>query len=82
MINIGDMFSRWTNDIFQSTPHRVLGKHNTNRYSVAMFYHLNANATVRCLPSCCTDTETPKYDPIPYLEHLVFKFNQNLKAKF
>jgi isopenicillin N synthase-like dioxygenase len=82
LVNIGDMFSRWTNDIFQSTPHRVLGKHRADRYSVAMFYHLNADATVRCLPSCVPEGAAPKYEPIPYLEHLVFKFNQNLKAKF
>jgi isopenicillin N synthase-like dioxygenase len=60
----------------------VLGKPLTNRYSVAMFFHLNANATVRCLPSCCSAEAPAKYEPIPYLEHLVFKFNQNLKAKF
>jgi isopenicillin N synthase-like dioxygenase len=43
--NIGDFLMRWTNDIYVSTPHRVLPPQQ-ERYSVAFFLNPNPDARV------------------------------------
>lgn len=82
VINIGDMLSRWANDVYHSTFHRVMNRARKDRYSVAMFYHLNADSVVKTLGACTEDADTPKYEPIKYLSHLVHRFEEVLKAKF
>lgn len=54
--NIGDAFSRWTNDVFRSTPHRVINPSiERDRYSVAYFFDPNLDAVVSCLPQFSRD---------------------------
>jgi isopenicillin N synthase-like dioxygenase len=43
--NIGDFLMRWTNDIYVSTPHRVLPPER-ERYSIAFFLNPNPDAKV------------------------------------
>lgn len=61
VINIGDMMARWTNDRFASTPHRVINRSGTERYSVAFFAIPDFDAEVICLPSCMGPDNPPKY---------------------
>jgi isopenicillin N synthase-like dioxygenase len=61
--NIGDCLMRWTNDVYVSTPHRVL-RPRQERYSVAFFADANPDALVEVLPGCVTRHETPRYLPI------------------
>lgn len=63
-INIGDMMARWTNDIYVSTPHRVLNRSGYERYSFALFYGANFETIVSCLPSCQDHDHPPKYGPV------------------
>ena len=37
VINVGDLLARWTNDRFQSTPHRVVNRSGRERLSIASF---------------------------------------------
>lgn len=50
--NIGDCLMRWTNDIYISTPHRVVNPAGRERFSVAFFLDPNPDAVVACLPGC------------------------------
>ena len=61
--NIGDCLMRWTNDVYVSTPHRVL-RPRQERYSVAFFADANPGALVEALPGCVAPGETPRYRPI------------------
>lgn len=61
--NIGDMLMRWSNDVYVSTPHRVVNHPTKNRYSVAMFCDPAPDAAVVCLPTCCSETRPPRYAP-------------------
>jgi isopenicillin N synthase-like dioxygenase len=63
-INIGDMMQRWTNDIYGSTPHRVLNRSGRERYSLALFYGANYDSVVSCLPSCQDADHPVKYDAV------------------
>ncbi|KAG1739486.1 uncharacterized protein EDB91DRAFT_387902 [Suillus paluster] len=38
VINLGDQFARWTNDVFKSTVHRASNKNIVDRYSIALFF--------------------------------------------
>ena len=59
--NIGDCLMRWTNDVYVSTPHRVVNPVGRERYSVAFFLDPNPDAVVACLPSCLSAENPAKY---------------------
>ena len=63
IINIADMMMRWTNDLFVSTPHRVINLSGKKRYSLALFFAANHDTIVECLPSCTSSSNPPKYPP-------------------
>ena len=61
--NIGDCLMRWTNEVYVSTPHRVVNPVGRERYSVAFFLDPNPDAVVACLPGCISLNELAKYPP-------------------
>ncbi|KAK9726200.1 hypothetical protein RND81_05G197600 [Saponaria officinalis] len=70
IVNLGDMLERWSNGIFKSTLHRVIGN-GQERYSIAYFVEPGHDCLVECLPTCQSETKPPKYPPVrygPYLE--------------
>jgi isopenicillin N synthase-like dioxygenase len=73
--NIGDALMRWSNDVYISTPHRVVNRAGRERYSVAFFGDPNADALLACLPSCSWPENPPRYDPpITYAQLLQAKY--------
>ncbi|ALJ22178.1 isopenicillin N synthase family dioxygenase [Microbacterium sp. No. 7] len=73
VINLGDLLQRWTNDVWNSTLHRVAnpvdGAWDEDRLSVAFFHQPNADALIESL-----DAVSPaKYGPITSGEHFVAK---------
>ena len=62
--NIGDCLMRWTNDIYRSTPHRVVSPAGRERFSVAFFLDPNPEAEIACLPGCATPDRPARYAPI------------------
>ena len=71
--NIGDCLMRWTNDVYVSTPHRVL-QARAERYSIAMFLDPNPDAVVRAIPSCVPVGESPRHAPISAQAYLQSRF--------
>ena len=65
VVNIGDCLMRWTNDIYVSTPHRVLPPRNRRR-SVAFFLDPDPDAVIAALPG----TGDPKYPPVTGADYL------------
>ncbi|MBS8259550.1 isopenicillin N synthase family oxygenase [Roseibium polysiphoniae] len=68
--NIGDCLMRWTNDIYVSTPHRVVNTGGRERYSIAFFLDPNPDAEVACLPTCQSSDKPAKYPPVSGADYL------------
>ena len=62
--NIGDCLMRWSNDVYVSTPHKVVSPPGADRYSVAFFLDPNPDAVVACLPTCIGPDRPAKYAAI------------------
>jgi isopenicillin N synthase-like dioxygenase len=63
IVNIADMMMRWTNDLFVSTPHRVINTSGNKRFSLALFFAADYGTVVECLPTCRDENNPPKYPP-------------------
>ncbi|KAE9588172.1 putative aminocyclopropanecarboxylate oxidase [Lupinus albus] len=74
IVNIGDMLERWSNCVFKSTLHRVLGK-GQERYSIAYFIEPSHDCLVECLPTCKSDSNPPKFPPIVCGDYLSRRYN-------
>mgnify|MGYP000162147264 CR=1 FL=1 len=73
--NIGDCLMRWTNDVYVSTPHRVVNAGGRQRYSIAFFLDPNPDAQVVCLPGCMGEGEAARYAPISGADYLKSKLD-------
>lgn len=65
VVNIGDCLMRWTNDIYASTPHRVLAPARLRR-SIAFFLDPNPESIIEALPG----TGAARYAPISSAAYL------------
>ncbi len=65
VVNIGDCLMRWSNDIYKSTPHRVLPPPRPRR-SLAFFLDPNPDAVIKALPG----TGDAKYPAITGADYL------------
>ncbi len=73
--NIGDMLMRWSNDVYKSTPHRVLNNPLQERFSIAMFCDPAPDAPVTCLPSCVSADRPAAYAPTTSGAYLTSRLN-------
>ena len=78
--NIGDCLMRWSNDVYVSTPHKVVNP-GLDRYSVAFFLDPNPDAVVACLPSCTSPERPAKYAPISGADFLRSRLEPTYAAK-
>jgi isopenicillin N synthase-like dioxygenase len=68
--NIGDCLMRWTNDVYKSTPHRVIEPVGRDRYSIAYFHDPNPEAIVSVLETCYGPHQAKRYEPITAADYL------------
>jgi len=81
VVNVGDLLSRWSNDVLRSTLHRVVAPPATKindheqmtpkRQSIAFFCNPNGGALVDCLPSCYDPSRAKKYAPVTTEQYIV-----------
>jgi isopenicillin N synthase-like dioxygenase len=75
IVNIGDCLMRWTNNVYVSTPHRVVNRSAKERYSIAFFYDPNPDAIVETIPSCLREGEVKRYPPILAADYLKMRLD-------
>ncbi len=82
VVNIADLFSRWTNGLYRSSLHRA-SNFNTSgraRISLPLFFNPHFNARIECLPTCQGPGNPPKYEPVeagPYVQALIQQSNRS-----
>jgi isopenicillin N synthase-like dioxygenase len=81
IVNIGDCLMRWTNDVYVSTPHRVVNRSARERYSIAFFYDPNPDALVETIPNCVREGEAVRYPPILAADYLTMRLDASKPAK-
>jgi isopenicillin N synthase-like dioxygenase len=77
LVNTGDIFRKWTNDRYLSTPHRVLNVSGTERYSMAFFFGMHLERLIECLPTCQSPDNPPRHQPFTYLSYKTEFLNTN-----
>jgi isopenicillin N synthase-like dioxygenase len=78
------LMTRWTNDRWVSTLHRVVNpppdaRGSTRRQSIAFFHQPNWEAEISCIPTCLAPGEKAKYPPVGSGAHLMGKFHSTVK---
>jgi isopenicillin N synthase-like dioxygenase len=81
VINIGDLFQRWTNDLYTSNQHRVINRTGKERYSIPTFFNFDYNAMVTCLPTCQSPDNPAKYPPIKSGDYLLGRYRDVQKYR-
>ncbi|CAB62039.1 putative protein [Arabidopsis thaliana] len=76
IVNLGDLLERWSNGIFKSTLHRVLGN-GQDRYSIPFFIEPSHDCLVECLPTCQSENNLPKYPAIKCSTFLTQRYQQS-----
>ncbi|XP_023638406.1 2-oxoglutarate-Fe(II) type oxidoreductase [Capsella rubella] len=76
IVNLGDLLERWSNGIFKSTLHRVLGN-GQERYSIPFFVEPSHDCLVECLPTCQSENNLPKYPAIKCSTYLTQRYEQS-----
>lgn len=79
VVNVGDMLKRWTNDVWESSLHRVGNPPagagaSARRQSLVFFFHPNYDVSIEPLP--VPDLGAPKYPPISAGELLVSRIDK------
>ncbi|KAI1816687.1 hypothetical protein GGS20DRAFT_575304 [Poronia punctata] len=64
VVNIGDFMMRLCNDMYKSTVHRVTNESTQERVSLPFFFGLNFNRVEGVVPSCTSESNPAKYEPI------------------
>ena len=74
VVNVGDMLQTLTNNVLQSTTHRVVNPPRelmgTSRYSVPFFLHPKSSMSLACLESCISNENPKAYQDITAGEYL------------
>jgi isopenicillin N synthase-like dioxygenase len=73
VVNVGDLLARWSNGLFESTPHRVVNPAGRARYSVAMFVDPNWDSVVE---PAVRPGESAKFAPIRCADYIYQRYDE------
>ena len=80
VVNVGDLLSRWTNNAFQSTLHRVINRKNVERYSMVIAWDPNFETLVdpaKVFP----ESEAVQYEPVQCGDYVLSRFDASFSYR-
>ena len=80
VVNVGDLLSRWTNNAFQSTLHRVINRKNVERYSMVIAWDPNFETLVdpaKVFPQ----SESVQYEPVQCGDYVLSRFDASFSYR-
>lgn len=69
VMNTGEMLSRYSNDRYKPTPHRVINANSALRHAIPFFYGPSLDAVIRCVDTCVGTDNPARYEPLLYADH-------------
>jgi isopenicillin N synthase-like dioxygenase len=81
IINLGDLFRVWTNDVYVSNSHRVVNRTGQERYSIPIFFNPDFRASISCIPTCQSPEEPSKYQPVVFGDYFMGRYRATQKYK-
>jgi len=70
VVNLGDQFARWTNDVFKSTVHRAINVSGADRYSIPLFFGTDYDVRLEPIPTCISPDTPAKYEVVTAGEYV------------
>lgn len=64
IVNVGDMFAMWTNDLYASSLHRAMNVRSEARVSIPFFTYPHGSTLIACLETCRGVDEPARYEPV------------------
>ena len=80
VVNIGDLFAIWTNDLYLPSLHRALNKAEIARVSAPFFVYPQGTTVVECLETCHGPDNPPLYDPRTAEAHVTSLIDQSRRT--
>jgi len=80
VLNLGDQFARWTNDVFKSTLHRVTNRSGLERYSIPLFFGTDYDVRLEPIPSCVSPDMPAKYEVVTAGEYVRSRLESTYKS--
>jgi isopenicillin N synthase-like dioxygenase len=80
VVNVGDLLSRWTNNAFQSTLHRVINRKNVERYSMAIAWDPNFETLVDPA-EVFPESESVHYEPVQCGDYVLSRFDASFSYR-
>ena len=75
VVNVGDLLSRWTNDAYRSTPHRVVNRSGRERLSLVLAYDPDYDTVID--PAAAQDAPPKEgYAPTTCGDYLLWRFGR------
>ena len=78
VVNVGDTLETWTNGLFTSGPHRVVGI-DEERYSLPLFFAADFDAWVEPLPAFVTPDRPRRYGGFRSGEHILSEYAKGFR---
>ena len=80
VVNVGDLLSRWTNNAFQSTLHRVINRKSIERYSMVIAWDPNFETWVDPA-EVFPEAESVQYAPVQCGEYVLSRFDASFSYR-
>ncbi len=75
IVNIADQMTRWTNEYFRSSMHRVVNQSGRDRMSIPFFYGTDYDTPISVLDSCMPADGKVKYEPVVAGDYIMSRIN-------